>query len=278
MEQPGTAAAARLDDGTIAPLVDKSLYDLYMPLALSRSPEAVPVLNGVPLPGGIVPFLADDLIFVLDMLPTIDPELAPALDLDRVGVFGMSLGGYVGPEACRKDSRFKACLAVDSGHTAPVAERGLDQPLMIISRDADIMRDERRKAGGWPEAEIEHTVSSQRALFQHNRSDAYYVTMNGMHHVNWTDVPIWSPLIKLLGLSGPEDPYAGFAATSRCSVQFFETYLGSAPAMGICSSRTEMSAITRLECHLLTADGRSSSSLSRSTPPHPRRAAPRGID
>ena len=86
----------------------------------------------------------------------------------------MSLGGYVGPDACHLDSRFKACLAVDAGKSATVAVEGLAWPLMLIRRDAEIMREERGKAGGWPEAEIGQTISSRRALFEHNHGNAYY--------------------------------------------------------------------------------------------------------
>lgn len=229
LDQPGTAAATVLADGSTIPVMaDKAAFDRYMPLALSQAPNQTPEMNGVPLPGGIIPFLADDLRFVLNELEAVgrqDPVLAGHLDLDRVGVFGMSLGGYAGAEACRRDARFRACLVVDSGHGADVAREGLQQPLMIISRDADVMRAERAKAGGWPEAEVVHTIDTQRALFEHSRGDAYYVTMNRMYHVNWTDAPIWSPLVRWIGLAGPIDPYRGFTETNAFSVAFFDRYL-----------------------------------------------------
>lgn len=247
IDQPGTSAAAEVEDGSILPMIDKAVFDGYMPLALSQITDPAPVLNGVPLPGGIIPFLAEDLSFVLDRLSDIDPELNTVLDLDRVGVFGISLGGYAGPEACRLDDRFKACLAVDAGKTALVAENGLSQPVMMISRDADVMRQERGRAGGWPEDAIEHTIGDQRALFANNRGDAYLVTMNGMFHVNWTDAPLWSPLVRWLGLAGPIEPYLGFAATNACSVAFFDRYLKSKPSTELCPRAGDRSAITRFE-------------------------------
>jgi hypothetical protein len=142
----------------------------------------------------------------------------------------MSLGGYGAPEACYRDRRFRACLAVDAGKTAAVARDGLVQPLMIIGRTATSMRDERSKAGGWPEPEIAHTIDTQRAPFEHNRADAYYVTMSGMFHVNWTDAPIWSPIVGWIGLAGPIDPYRGFAQTNAYTLAFFDRYLKGEPA------------------------------------------------
>ncbi|MFT4039459.1 MAG: hypothetical protein QM692_14820 [Thermomicrobiales bacterium] len=234
LDQPGTAAVTVYPDGRVIPLIaDKARFDELMPLALLQAPDQTPEMNGVPLPGGIIPFLADDLSFVLDQLAALnrdDPALAGRLDLDHVGVFGMSLGGYVSAEACHRDPRFRACLAVDSGHTADVVREGLSQPMMVISRDAEVMRQERARAGGWPEDEVLFTTGSQRGLFAHNRGDAYFATMNEMFHVNWTDAPIWTPLIGWMGLAGPIDPYKGFAETNALTLAFFNRTLKAQPA------------------------------------------------
>lgn len=232
-DQPGSAAATVLPDGRVIRVMDPAKFKEFMPLAISHTGNAAPQMNGVPLPGGIIPFLAQDLRFVLDRLATLDREdsaLAGHLDLQRAGVFGVSLGGYLGPEACRVDQRFRACLVADAGQTAAVAREGLEQPLMIMSRDADVIRQERAQAGGWPEPEIAHTMDDQRALFERNRGDAYYVTMNGMYHVNWTDAPILTPVIRWMGLAGPIDPYRGFADTNAYTVAFFDRYLKGRPS------------------------------------------------
>ena len=233
LDQPGTSAATILSNEKVVRVIDKPVFDKLMPLALSRARDQSPTLNGVALPGGVIPFLADDLRFVLDQLEIMDqqdPDLAGHLDTGRTGAFGMSLGGYGVPEACYRDARFRACLAVDAGKTAAVARDGLAQPLMIIGRGADSMRAERRKAGGWPEPEIAHTSNTQRAVFEHNRADAYYVTIDGMFHVNWTDAPIWSPVVRWMGLAGPIDPYRGFAETNAYTLAFFAHYLNGKPA------------------------------------------------
>jgi hypothetical protein len=121
-------------------------------------------------------------------------------------------------------------LAEDLRFAAAVARAGLLQPLMIMSRDAAIVRQERAQAGGWPEAEIVHMIGDQRALFEHNRGDAYYLTMNQMYHVNWTDAPVWSPLVGWMGLVGPIDPYRGFDDTNAYTLAFFDRYLKGQPA------------------------------------------------
>lgn len=256
LDQPGTAGATVWSDGTVTPLIaDIDEFDQLMPLALSLSTNKTVAMNEVSLPGGIIPFLADDLSFLLDQLAVLDandPDLARTLDLEQIGAFGMSLGGYVAPEACYRDPRFKACLAIDAGQTDTVARNGLVQPTMVISRDARIMREERSKAGGWPDVEIEHTISSQRALFEHARGDAYYVTMNGMYHVNWTDAPTWTPLVRWFGLAGPVDPYLGFELTNSCMRSFFDHYLKPDLNVAVCndvpnSTELELEARSALE-------------------------------
>ena len=52
-----------------------------------------------------------------------------------------------------------------------VARDGRVQPFMIIARDADVMRDERSKAGGRPEPEIAHTLDTQLEVRRVEKQD-----------------------------------------------------------------------------------------------------------
>ncbi len=127
LDQPGTAAATVLPGGRVIRVIDKPVLDRYMPIALSHASSQSPILNGVVLPGGIIPFLADDLRFVLDQVEILDhddPILAGHIDAGRAGAFGVSLGGYVAPEACYRDRRFRACLAVTPERQRPSREMG----------------------------------------------------------------------------------------------------------------------------------------------------------
>jgi predicted dienelactone hydrolase len=60
-----------------------------------------------------------DVRFVLDQLAALnhsDPNgiLTGRLELQSVGAFGVSLGGIVVGEACRLESRLRACLVMDA--------------------------------------------------------------------------------------------------------------------------------------------------------------------
>jgi predicted dienelactone hydrolase len=226
IDQPYTAANVVFPDGRQAeglptertkPLASQS----FLPA------ERAPTLNGRTFQEGIVPYLAQDVSFTLA-----DPNgiLSGRLDLQREGIFGHSLGGLVGGEACRLESRLRACLYLDAPMSTDVVRSGLQQPAMWLTRDAEAMRLERRKAGGWPEAEIHAELSSNRAVFESLPGDGYYVEVPGMFHINYIDMPSWSPLWRLLGVAGPIDAQRANSIINAYSLAFFDRHLKSQPA------------------------------------------------
>ena len=87
LDQPGTSAATVLPGARVTRVIDKLVFDRYMPIALSHASNQSPTLNGVALPGGVIPFLADDLRFVLSQVEILDhddPILSGHIDTRRV--------------------------------------------------------------------------------------------------------------------------------------------------------------------------------------------------
>ena len=70
-----------------------------------------------------------------------------------------------------------------------VVKFGLQQPASWITRDADTMRLERRRSGGWSESDISEHENSMPAVFASSRGASYFVQLLGMFHVNLTDIP-----------------------------------------------------------------------------------------
>jgi predicted dienelactone hydrolase len=156
-----------------------------------------------------------------------DPNsiLTGKLDWQRIGVFGMSLGGIVVGEACRLDQRLRACLVIDAAMPTNVVKAGLQQPSMWITRDANGMRLERQRAGGWSEVEIEAHQTSMRAVYAGLSGDGYFVHLPGTFHFNFTDIPIWTPLAPQLGLAGPIDAQREHNIVNAYSLAFFDRHL-----------------------------------------------------
>jgi predicted dienelactone hydrolase len=234
IDQPYTAANVVFPDGRQA---EGLPIERTKPLARQSflPAERAPTLNGRTLQEGIVPYLAQDVSFALDRLAVLnqaDPNgiLSGRLDLQRVGTFGWSQGGLVGGEACRLESRLRACLYLDAPMSTDVVRSGLQQPAMWITREAVAMRLERRKIGGWPEAEIHAELSSNRAVFESLPGDGYYVEVPGMFHINYSDIPSWSPLWRLVGVAGPIDAQRANSIINAYSLAFFDRHLKSQPA------------------------------------------------
>lgn len=235
LDQPYAAASVVFPDGRqmtgwtrdrMQPLIDQS-----------TSPTAnTPMVNGRALASGVVPYFAQDVAFAVDQLTTLDKadpdgHLTGRLDLERVGVFGVSLGAIVAGEACHEDIRLKACLMMDAAMPADVVHAGLEQPSMWLTRDAGTMRLERARNGTWPESAVREALTSMQAVFAKSLpGDGYVIQVRGMFHLDLTDAPIWTPVAPGLGLTGPIDGQRGLDIINAYSVAFFDRYLKGRPA------------------------------------------------
>ena len=236
IDQPHTAAMVVFPDGR-----EVGALPLDQMMALihqSHSPAAIaPTINGRTFEKGIVPYLAQDVGFTLNQLTALnqaDPHaiLTGRLDLQQVGIFGISLGGIVGSEACRTEPRVRACLFMDAPMPVDVVKSGLQQSALWITRDAQTMRLERRRSGGWSEADISEHQTSMRAAFDKSQGASYFVQVPGMFYVNLTDIPYWSPLLPWLGITGPIDPLRAHNIINAYSLAFFNRHLlGRAEAL-----------------------------------------------
>ena len=230
IDQPGAAAVVVFPDGrqatgmTVAQ-VHASIDSSYMP-----DPSAPRLIGKVPTGVGLIRYFAQDAVFVLDQLAALnqtDPQgiLSGRLDLRRVGAFGVSLGGIVVAEACHLAPRLTACLMMDAPMPVDVVTSGLQQPSMWITRDADGMRLERRRAGGWSEKEIQAHQATMRAVYQSLPGAGYFVQVPGMFHINFTDIPNWSPWTRQMRLTGPINGQRAHAIVNAYSLAFFDRHL-----------------------------------------------------
>src|SRR5579884_555286 len=155
LDQPYAAASVVFPDGH---QITGSRDDMEPFIHQSLSPVApAPMVNGQALTDGVIPYLAQDVSFTLDQLTALnraDPRglLTGRFDLQRVGIYGVSLGAMVASEACHRDPRLKACLMMDAAMPADVVEAGLRQPGMWITRPASDMQLEH-----WSKADMAQT-------------------------------------------------------------------------------------------------------------------------
>jgi dienelactone hydrolase len=171
---------------------------------------------------GKVGALADDVLFVRKRLGSLDRDdarLAGALDLDRMGMFGVSLGGAVTGEVCRREPAFRACLAIDVWMPEAVVNDGLAQPTLFMTRDSDTMRKE-----GWSEADIAQTLGTLRSTFD-RLEVGYFLSIPGMFHPDFSDAPLLSPLARPLGLTGSVPTERAHAIVAGYALAFFDRHV-----------------------------------------------------
>ncbi len=224
LNQPGSVAAAILPDGRVVEGMSRDEASQLIAPSYRNAPLSVTMAARLARERSIVPYLAADVSAILDRLRAInaDPRhpLHGLFDFENVGVMGISLGAIVAAQACQRDDRIKACLMMDAPVPIEIANRGLGQRALWLTRPAADQRAERAASGGWPEHEIAAQATSiSRAIS--NSPNAHVVTLRGLFHADFTDVPQIQPVVGWLGMAGPVGTAAAHRAIVLQTLEFF---------------------------------------------------------
>lgn len=231
LNQPGAVAAVALPDGQIVIGMNRENAVSLVAPSYRTTGQALPddLAQKLAPELSIVPYFAADVSLVLDRLAQInaDPRhiLHGMLDLDRVGVMGLSLGAIVTAHACASDDRIIACLMMDAPVPASVAASGLRQPALWITRPPNDQRVERAASGGWPEEEIAaqaQTVAD--ALFTSEHGE--FAELHGLFHIDFTDLAAVQPVLGWFGQSGATGVVQAHREINRLTKDFFARSIG----------------------------------------------------
>ncbi|MCL6667518.1 alpha/beta hydrolase family protein [Streptomyces panaciradicis] len=227
------AVAVQFPDGRVEKTVLPAEYDKASPdegriTALLRKTLAVRVA---------------DVRFLLDALPGALPgELSGALDMDRVGMFGQSAGGFTALQAMHDDRRIAAAADLDGvlayvqqdstpGNLSTVAADGLDRPFLLMGMDGNDL----------------DGVPSWDALWRHSPGWHRGLTLRGAEHATYTDAEALIPqLAHRLGLPretvvaniGTIPPRRAIAAERACLAAFFDRWLRGRDDDGLLDGRS----------------------------------------
>lgn len=224
LNQPGNVAAALLPDGRVIEGMsrDEALRLIAPSYRSSSLPPSV-AARLAPEPS-IIPYLAADVPAVINRLAAINADrfhpLHGLLDLERIGVMGVSIGAIVTAQACQSYIRVKACLMLDAPVPITVANTGLNQPALWLSRPAADQRAERSASGGWPEHEIAAQAESIARAVSNSR-DARVLYLHGLFHVDFTDVPTIQPFVGWTGMTGLIGTSEAHREIATLTVNFF---------------------------------------------------------
>jgi len=175
-----------------------------------------------------------DMGFALDQLERLNASdhsgrFLGRLDMQRVGVFGHSLGGATALQFCHDDSRCKAGIDVDGAPLGSVVAEGVTQPFMFLLSDHRGESD-----AGEPEA-IRQAGANIHSIYDRLPDDRRVMIMiRGADHYMFSDdgAMLKSPLVmSVLRTVGVVrlDGRRQVALTAHYICTFFDVYLKGAP-------------------------------------------------
>lgn len=136
---------------------------------------------------------------------TVPSPFRGALDLERLGVFGMSYGGATAGEFCAQDVRCKAAINIDGGQYGRLVDDSLMVPLLIIASS--------------------QAYGVHVPVLDLTRGPAFLVRVPETNHIGLTDLSLQGPLFGWMGVTGKLDPARREAILTDYVVGFFEKYL-----------------------------------------------------
>ncbi len=157
---------------------------------------------------------AEDMIAALDLLETWNSEgpLKGRLDLDKIGVFGHSVGGGAAGNLALKDKRIKAAANLDGIQWGEKIDTTYAIPYLYVSAD-------------WPE---EHEDINSHVYLQKSTDYFYETKLLKSGHPNFMDIPFMIPVKSLAG-TGEIDPYLGTEIITELLSSFFDRHLKGQP-------------------------------------------------
>lgn len=140
------------------------------------------------------------------------------VDLERVGVFGMSLGGAVAGQFCQQDARCKAGLNMDGLHYGVSGTSiSIQQPFMFIYAD---------QRGAAESAALPFRMND----FAYRRAGdlAYFMTIAGANHLNFSDFGSVANHLRWAGVLGDIEPDTMRELLNDAVLAFFDRTLRGA--------------------------------------------------
>lgn len=159
-----------------------------------------------------------DLVFTLDQIERLQSgEIISIfqgyLDTSRIGMIGHSTGGGAVLQTCWQDERCQAVVGEDPWlvpYDRAMPASGLSQPSLNMFSEK------------WLK-EPNQTLVNQ--LWDNQPPGAQRMTILGTHHVDFSDISLYSPLGSMLGLKGPIKAEREISLFNDFLIGFFDQHL-----------------------------------------------------
>jgi predicted dienelactone hydrolase len=163
----------------------------------------------------LVQYWVEDIQFIADSLATLRTPVAgfsEIVDVQRLGVFGMSYGGAAAGEFCKIDSRCDAGANLDGTQLGRHWDLKSRAPFLMLYND-------------------EHQGGNDFAYLP-SAADYWDYRIKGSAHTDFTDFAYLWPGLKKLGLAGNIDGMRMMDILNSVQLSFFDHYLKEKPIPG----------------------------------------------
>ena len=164
---------------------------------------------------------AFDVGFIIDQIREIetgmiDSKLSGRLDLDRVALGGHSYGGATAILASHNHEIVKACVVLD-GWISPIPDKviseGINVPFLFMGRPS------------WHDSDYPGNYERLADLITHSSNEKYDLRVNQTLHLDYTDIPLMSPLVKHVLDVGDLKPSTTLSLINDLVLGFLEVHL-----------------------------------------------------
>lgn len=148
---------------------------------------------------------ADDISFLIDELENTNQDnsiFSGKMNLEQIGVFGMSMGGIAAGQVCITDKRCMAGINMDGGIYGDFLDTKISQPFMFMSSE---------RYRGYDNIFSDHVNNS-----------VYTITIHRADHYNFHDLSILDPSFDRLG---EIDGYRMLKIINDYTLAFFNKHL-----------------------------------------------------
>ena len=152
-------------------------------------------------------YWAEDITYFIDQLNGLNNEnglFRNKMDLDKIGVFGMSLGGYASNEVSMLDSRIRACVNMDGGFHGLISKSEIKMPTMFLNSN--------------------RYLGYGNIFTKKSEKDCYSFTVKNSDHMNFTDHSIF-PVPSAKPLLGSVEGGKVIEIMNVMVLNFFDKYL-----------------------------------------------------
>jgi len=158
-------------------------------------------------------------------------EVYQKIDPDKIGLFGHSIGGAIAAQLGRERTDIDAVIVVDG--TMLGEEIGFEEGKAILNSDPypvpilNIYNEEHYKDA------LKYAQTYENMVVTANAVDARQVVVKGSGHLNFTDLPMFSPYLASLLGTGEVDSRYCIETMNQIVLEYFNYYLKDAKELNL---------------------------------------------